>query len=155
MKKIIITESQSKKVMSKILAEQLSPQERYSQEVNCSFGYHKLTYQGNEIDWISDRTFTVSFIIYLDAREYGIKDISVFDFKGPEAIEVEITYYPGDDEDPAEEYITLPLNWDDVNAEQDADIGWIGIDRDVEIELTQTPDGGLAVGSITLHSRGV
>ena len=153
MKKIIITESQSKKIMGKILSEQLAPEERYSQEVNCSFGYHKLTYKGQEIDWIPDVKFRVSFTIYVDAREYGIKDIGVMNIRGPEAIDVMVSYYPEGTEDPVEEDVVINLNWDDVKVEHDADIGWIGIDHDIEMDLDQTPDGGLICGGILVHTK--
>ena len=153
MKKIIITESQSKKVMGKILSEQLAPEERYSQEVNCSFGYHKLTYKGHEIDWIPDTKFRVSFTIYVDAREYGIKDIGVMNVRGPEAIDVLVTYYPEGSDDHVEEDVVINLNWDDVKVDHDADIGWIGIDQDIEMDLDQTPDGGLICGGILVHAK--
>jgi len=153
MKKIIITEAQSKKIMGKILSEQLAPEERYSQEINCSFGYHGLTYKGHKIDWIEDVKFRVSFTIYVDAREYGIKDIGVMNVRGPEAIDVLVTYYPEGSDDPVEEDVVINLNWDDVKVDHDADIGWIGIDRDIEIDLDQTQDGGLICGGILVHAK--
>ena len=153
MKKIIITEEQSKKIMGKILSEQLAPEERYSQEVTCSFGYHKLTYKGHEIDWIPDTHFRVSFTIYVDAREYGIKDIGVMNVTGPEAIEIMVTYYPEGSDDSVDEEVVINLNWDDVTVNNDADIGWIGIDHDIEMDLDQTQDGGLECGGILVHAK--
>ena len=153
MKKIIITEEQSKRIMGKILSEQLAPEERYSQEVNCSFGYRNLTYKGYEIDWIPDVKFRVSFTIYLDAREYGIKDIGVMNVRGPEAIDVMVTYYPEGSEDPVEEEIVVNLNWDNVIVNNDADIRWIGIDHDIEMDLDQDQDGGFICGGILVHAK--
>ena len=153
MKKVILKESQVDRLMNRIVSEQITDNNQYTQEVTCSFDYHNLTYMGHEIDWIEDITFPVSFSIYMDGRGYGIKDINVMNVRGPEAIDVLVTYYPEGSDDPVEEDVVINLNWDDVKVDHDADIGWIGIDRDIEIDLDQTQDGGLICGGILVHAK--
>ena len=155
MKKLILTEAQTKKLMDKMVSEQFSGQERYSQEVSCSFDYHNLTYKGHKIEWIPDVRFIVSFVIHLETRKFGIKGITIGDIRGPEAIDIDVTYYPEGSNDPVDEEVMLQLNWDDVTIHDDADIGWIGIDQDIEIDLTITQDGGLAAGGVLVHSKDI
>ena len=156
MKKIVVTEEQAKKLMGKMVSEQITDNNQYTQEVTCSFDYHNLTYMGHEIDWIEDVMFPVSFSIYMDARGYGIKDINVMNVRGPEAIDVAVVYFPGErggDEEPIEDEIVLNLNWDEVKVDNDANIGWIGIDQDVEVKLMSSEDGSLTAGEIAVHSN--
>lgn len=156
MKKIVLDETQADKLMNKLVSEQITDNNRYAQEVKCSFDYHNLTYMGHEIDWIEDITFSVSFSIYMDGKGYGIKDINITNVRGPEAVDVAVIYFPGErggDEEPIEDEIVLKLNWDEVKVDNDATIGWIGIDQDVEVELMSTDDGSLIAGGITVHSK--
>jgi len=153
MKKIVLTETQAEKLMDKVVSEQIAPSDRYTQEVKCGFGYHNLTYQGNEIDWIEDVKFSVSFDIHVDARSYGIKDINIMSVRGPEAIEIVVIYYPEGAEDHVEADAVVRLNWDDVKIDNDADIGWIGIDHDIDIELEVDQEGNFTASMITVHSK--
>ena len=145
MKKIVLSEPQADRLMNQVISEQLQTENRYSQKVKSDFDYHGMKYNGNEIDWIDNVEFTVSFDIHVDARSYGIKDINVMNVRGPEAIEAVVIYYPEGSEDSVEDTVELKLNWDDVKVENDADIGWIGIDHEVEINLTS--------GQIVVHSK--
>jgi len=152
MKKIVLGESQVDKLMSKLVSEQYAGSDRYSQEVRCSFEYHKKTYKGNEIDWIADGRFNLSFRIDMEARSYGIKGISVYDFQGPEEIEILVTYYPEGSEDPIDEEILIRPDWSKVNTDE-ADIGWIGIDQDIEMDLINDESGNLIAGDILIHTK--
>jgi len=155
MKKIILTEEQSKKLMDKIISEQYADNDRYSQEVRCSFGYHKKTFKGYDIDWIDDGRFNLSFRIDMEARSYGIKGISVYDFQGPEEIDIIVTYYPeGQDDDSIDEEMIIRPDWSNVNTDE-ADIGWIGIDQDIEMDLTNDESGNLIAAGILIHSKGI
>lgn len=155
MKKIVLTEAQAEKLMDKVVSEQIAPESRYRQEVKAGFSYHGLRFEGNEIDWIEDMKFTVSFDIHIDARSYGIKDINIMGLRGPESIDVEIIYYPEGSEETQEGMATVNLNWDEVKVENNADIGWIGISHDIEIELGQAEDGSLYGRDIVVQSREV
>lgn len=143
MKKIIVTEEQSKKLVSKMLSEQYRDNDRYSQKVKVDFDYYKLMYKGQEVDWIpSDQEITVSYRIDLEYREYGIKSISVYDFAGPESIDVPITYYPEGSEDSEDDYVEIRLDWDGVETEE-ADLGYIGIDGVIQIALENDETGNI------------
>lgn len=143
MKKIIVTEEQSKKLVDKIISEQYAGSDRFSQNVKIEFDYHNLTYKGQEVDWIpSNYQIRVSFRIDLEYREYGIKTISVYDFQGPEEIEVPVTYYPEGSEDSIDEDVLIKLDWSNVQTEE-TDIGWIGIGDTIQVELSNDEDGNL------------
>lgn len=153
MKKIIINEEQAKNLVEKMVSEQVLTNNRYSQEVTCGFSYHNLTYMGEPIDWIEDVKTTLSFTIDMEARTYGIKGVTVGDVRGYEGIEVDITVYPEGSDDPdVYESVVLKTNWSEAVVDNDADIGWIGIDHEVQVDLVQ--DGNrLAVGGILIHSK--
>ena len=152
MKKIVVTESQVEKLMDKMISEQVMANGKYRQEVTCSFEYHNLTYKGGDIDWIPDRIINVSFDIDMEARSFGIKDISVYNVKGPEAVEAEIIYYPEGTEESIEEEVALNIDWSTAVVDRDADISWIGLDGNAEIQLTNNEEGGLIIENIVLHS---
>jgi len=153
MKKIVLKEDQVDKLMNKIVSEQFLNQGKYEQEVKCSFGYHNITYKGTEIDWIPDVNFKVFFDIDMEARSYGINNIGIYRVRGPEEIELEVTYYADGSDEPIEEEVRLRLDWSNVDVERDANIGWIGLDSDMEIELTNREDGSFAAVGITVHSK--
>lgn len=147
MKKIILSESQAKILMDKVVSEQINPSGKYSQNVKSDFDYHQLKYKGGDVDWVDNVEFTVSFDIDMDGRSYGIKDVSIMNVKGPEALDIVITYYPEGSEDSIEEEVQIKLDWDNVKIEKDANIGWIGIDSVVDINLTS--------GEIIVHAKDI
>lgn len=153
MKKVIINEKQAKKLMGKLISEQYTDDDRYRQEVTCQFGYHGLTYKGGEIDWIPDATMTVSFRIDMEARSYGIKSISVYDFQGPSEVVVPVTYYPEGSDDSVDEDVVIKLNWDDVTTDDAVDVGWIGIDNVVEVELSVDESGNFISKGILIFTN--
>jgi len=156
MKKVILNETQVDKLMNKLVSEQITENNRYSQEVSCSFGFSKrTTFKGHEIDWIPDTKFNVSFRIDMEARSFGIKGITVHDFQGPEAIDINVTYYPEGSEDPIDEEMMIYIDWTNVQTDDLADIGWIGIDQDIEMDLINDESGNLVVGGILIHTKGI
>ena len=158
MKKIVLKESQVDKLMEKMVSEQITDNNRYTQEVTCSFGYHDLNFrEGEKIDWIPDVKCNVSFTIDMEARTYGIKGVTVGDVRGPEEIEIEVSVLPEGSEDP-ELYprVMVQPEWRrNVIVHNDADIGWIGISPDIEIELAPGENRGypLGVRGIDVHSK--
>ncbi len=154
MKKLILTEKQATKLMDKILSEELLDKNKYSQEVSCNIDYHRLTYNGNEIEWIPNVKFNVTFEIEMDGRSYGIKGISVFNFNGPQEIELSITYYPEGSEDPMDDTITVPIDWSNITTEE-ANIGWIGIDNEVELKLQNNERGELISGGLLIYVKSI
>ena len=157
MKKIVLDETQVDGLMNKLVSEQITDNNRYRQEVRCSFDYHNVKYSEDEIvDWIDDVKFNVSFAIDMEGKSYGIKGITIGRVWGPEEIEVEVTVLDAEQEEP-QTYpsVILKPNWYDTVVEYDADIGWIGIDHYIEMELMPSEYEGskLAVRKITVHAK--
>lgn len=162
MKKIVLDETQADKLMNKLVSEQITDNNRYSQEVTCSFDYHNLKWGDNPnsndvVDWIPDVKFNVSFTIDMEGRSYGIKGITIGDVRGPEEIDIEVSVMHEGSEDPElYPYVILKPDWyGRVTIENDANIGWIGIDQDIEMALIPTEAQGskLSVGKIIVHSK--
>lgn len=154
MKKIVLTEQQTKKLMDHIINEQSRNDERNSIFATCDFGYHGVTYKGGEIADISKVNFTLSYIVDIEWREYGIKGIYVGGFNGPSHIELEISYYPANDPDGdfIDETITIPIDWQSqVVTNNDNELGYFGIDQDIEIILTNDQEGNVIVKSIEIN----
>jgi len=154
MKKIVLHETQADNLMNKLVSEQFADSDRYSQKVSCSFSYHKKTFKGHEIEWIPNTKFNVSFRIDMEVRSFGIKGISVYGFQGPEDIDIDVTYYPEGSEDPIEEEITIHLDWSKVITDE-AYIGWIGIDQEIEMDLANDEEGNLISTGILIHTKGM
>ena len=153
MKKIIVNEEQAKFLVDKIVSEQFLTDNRYSQEVKCSFNYHGLTWIEDPIEEVADTKFNVTFTIDIEAKSYGINGILVGNVRGPEEITADIIIFNEaiDDIDTYPD-VTFKLNWDDVVVENDANIGWIGIDDDIEMDLVQVGNR-VAVSRIVVHSK--
>ena len=157
MKKIVLDETQVDRLMKHVVSEQITDNNRYRQEVRCSFDYHNLKFSEDEIiDWIDDVKFNVSFAIDMEGKSYGIKGITIGNVLGPEEIEVDVTVLINGQEDP-ETYpsVILKPNWSDTVVEYDTEIGWIGIDHYIEMELIQSEYEGskLAVSKIIVHAK--
>jgi len=147
--KILISEDQMNRV-KKSLKEQRDHRQTY--QLNCliNLDYYQLKYKGYELnDIFPPDSIDVKYNIDLDIRNYGIKDVSVYNFKGPSEIEVEISYYPGTD-DPTEDTLILPLHWESAETETNNDIGYIGIDRDITIVLKNDEAGNIVVEKILI-----
>lgn len=154
MAKFVFTESQMDKIQNRLIKESAIDTERYSVDCVFEFNYYGLTFKGNEIDDIlSGVQSKVSFLIDMDIRSWGVKDISIFGFSGPETMELEISYYQSTDEDEfntVEEVVEVPLNWENVEINEEKGSGMVTVDRDVTVNLMQTEDGGIAVKNIEL-----
>lgn len=168
MKKILLTERQSKKLVDKIINEQVPAMRateyalsdgRYHMkcQFNLNYEYEGLiTYKGGEIDDISDGLGDVSFLIEMDHEQYGIKKIKITDIKGPNAIKATIQYYPvgssSDDEDwwekRIEEKTTIPLNWRKLKVDNGGyRMNYYGVDKVIDVDLKPDGNGGL-IGDI-------
>lgn len=154
MSKFIVTENQFKAIQNSLLSESAINTERYSVDCQMEFNYYGLTYNGNEIDDILGGVQSkVSFLIDMDIRSWGVKGVDIFDFRGPETIELEISYYKSSDDDEfntVEDLIEVPLNWENIEINEEKGSGMVTIDRDITINLMQSEDGGLAVKNIEL-----
>ena len=92
MKKIVLTENQLKMV-KKHVTESAVGNERYGREVSVSVGTYGAKINGEDIDWAVCSDMKVTYLIEMEHRSWGIKDISLNSIKGPDSIEIEIEYY--------------------------------------------------------------
>jgi hypothetical protein len=153
MKKIILTENQLQKVESQIIKE--SADYKFQETVKFDIDYYGVTYKGEEIDWVDDVQFDITFLIDMEYRRYGIKSISVYGFTGPDSVEIEIT--PRVD-DADSETVTLPLRWNDddfVQTEEREDLGWIGVDNDATLKLANDENGNLYIDFVSFEIKSI
>jgi hypothetical protein len=117
----------------------------YQENCTGSFLTFKSTYKGNEIDSVGDIEFTLKFGLYIEARSYGIKTMSIVNLQGPSELEVEVEYYPQGSEETATETVTLPIDWSTVNMDKDSDLSYIGLAKNVDFELANDSKGNLFI----------
>ena len=151
MKKIILTENQLQKVESQIIKE--SSDYKFEETVKFDVDYYGVKFKGQDIDWVVAPEVNITFNIDLDYRRYGIKSVSVYNFRGPDSIELEITPQTEDGE---EETVVLPLRWNDsefVQTEESDHIGYIGVDNDASLKLANDSNGNLFVEFVSFNVK--
>ena len=153
MTKIILTESQLK-ALAKNLNED-SMNSKYRMECEVDLNYFGAKYKGLEIDDITTSNMTLTFDIDMEGRSWGIKDISVYNVQGPSEIEVEVVYYPEEGEDSVDETITIPINWENVDMQKDDELSYIGIGRDIQIDLTNNESGELVFDGVIVNYNSI
>jgi hypothetical protein len=143
--RIKITESQLERIKSSLTE---GPSDKYNKIVNIKFNaYGDVKFNGMEINDISDVKIRLYYTIEIDARSWGIKDISLYSIDGPEEIETEIDFYV-DEDNTNTQPIKFKLNWDAVELEEESEAGIVSIADDVEVELVNDNQGNLVVKSI-------
>lgn len=113
MAKFKLTENQLDRVKKTILREQND--NTYSREILVSFSSNSnQRYDGMTIDDVDSWTkkINVTYVIEQEHRSWGIKNISLYNIKGPESIEVEMTLYPEGSDEPVTKEVTIPLDWE-------------------------------------------
>jgi hypothetical protein len=113
MAKFKLTENQLDRVKKTILTEQND--NTYSREILISFSSNSnQRYDGMTIDDVDSWTkkINVTYVIEQEHRSWGIKNISLYNIKGPESIDVEMTLYPEGSDEPVTKEVTIPLDWD-------------------------------------------
>jgi len=171
MKKVILTEHQTQKLINEIIKEQVPAVRateyslndgRYHIKATVDFNYHsdKSLYKGGEIDDIPDTKIDVSFLIDIQHETYGITEIRVHDIKGPSKVQTTISYYPWNGEkdewgdiEPVEEPITLDLDWKKIKIEKYAGIAHYGIEDTIYIKIVSDGQDGLKVSSIEVAAN--
>ncbi len=146
MKKIILTESQLN-MIRKQLNEGVS--DVYSREVKTDIMIGGTTYKGKEINDVSNYNIRINYSIDIEAREWGIKDISLYDIHGPEEIELEIEYFV-DDLNTDTEVVTMPIDWDKLEQDTYSGEGVVTIGDVLEINLSNDESGNLIFTKIIL-----
>ena len=117
----------------------------YERKVKAEISYYGSTFNGKKIDHISDTNIDVRFRIYMDGRSWGIKDLSLYDITGPNEIELQIAYYPDDNDelaDSVDETIFVKLDWSKAEIEETVNQGVLTVES-VEIEVSNDPEGGM------------
>jgi hypothetical protein len=155
MKKLILTETQANKLIKKVIGEKYPDSDRFHIMVNCDFLYHGVTYKGGEIASIGQIQFPVTYDVDVEYRSYGVKGISVYNIQGPQAIDVEIDYYPpGGSDDYIEDMFKLELDWDElVVTSQNTSLGYFGVDQDLVIILSNDEQGNIIAKSIEVYTN--
>lgn len=125
--------------------------DNYSNEVKLNVNAYQATINGNEIDWVEASSIKLSYLIDIEAREWGIKGISLYAIEGPSEVELEVYYYEDDDEEElVEVMVKLPLDWENVNKEEESGTGFITVGEEVEVQLANNEKGELYVSTITV-----
>jgi hypothetical protein len=120
----------------------------YSRDVKVRINAYRAKFNGNDIDDVEVDSIKLSYAIDIEAREWGIKGISLYGIEGPSEIEGRAIYYPEGSDDPQEAMITLLLNWENVNIEKETGSGIITVGDEIEITLANNEKGELFVSEI-------
>lgn len=140
MKKIILTEEQYQKLNQVVNEEIIN--NRYHREVKVDVYYRGKIRE--LIDDIVAQNITLTYLIELEYRHWGIKDISLYDIKGPSEIELEVSYYQSEDDvDPQTKVVTLPLNWEMAKKDEETGMGVISVSDEISIYVTENENNDL------------
>jgi len=146
MAKILVTENQLD-MIKKSINEGAIGGDRYERPVKVDVRTYGTTINGNDIDWATCGNITLNYQIDMEHRSWGIKDISLYDIKGPSEIEIEITPQVEDAEDV---YVTVPLDWENIEIETQESEGVVTVGNEIEIQLGNNENGDIIVKSITV-----
>lgn len=153
MTQIIVTETQLKNLTRRLNEDSMDS--KYRMECEVDLNYFGAKYKGLEIDDITTSNMTLTFDIDMEGRSWGIKDISVYNVQGPSEIEVEVVYYPEEGEDSVDETITIPINWENVDMQKDDELSYIGIGRNIQIDLTNNENGELVFDGVIVNYNSI
>lgn len=145
----MITESQLE-MIKKSLNEGVS--DTYNQNVDVNIEYYGVKIDGENIDYVNDINIPVTYNIEVEARDWGIKGISLYNVKGPEEIELGIIPETDNNE---EKNVTIKLNWDDVEIERETGHGIVTIDNTITIHLSNDDNGNIICDGITVTEFGL
>jgi hypothetical protein len=157
MKKIVLTEIQAKKLMSKVIKEQEDytlGDGRFHIMADCDFNDYHTTYKGGEISDIARVKFDISYLIDISHEKHGISDIRIYDIKGPSTVKTIIEYYPltnePDNDNLVKESIVIPLDWKKLDIDKDYEMEYFGVDKDVTVYVIDDRQGGLKTRQIDI-----
>jgi hypothetical protein len=148
MKKIILTEDQMDLLRKNA---QREDERRYRRDVKIDVESYRVTYKGMEInDITAGYNPTLTYLIEQEHRSWGIKDISLYDIKGPDGIEIEVEYWI--DEDNTEtETLSLPIVWDSVETDTQTGHGVVTIGDTLVVSLKNNESGEIVIDSLHLE----
>lgn len=146
MKKIILTENQLNMVKKRI-NEGAIGNDRYERRVKVNVETYGVTINGNDIDWATCGDMTLNYLIEMEHRSWGIKDISLYDIQGPSEIEIEVTPQVDDAEDV---YLNLSFDWNNVEKETESSESVITVGDEITIKLANNENGEIIIESIVV-----
>jgi hypothetical protein len=156
MAKFIFTESQVEKIKKSLNEDFPGTDDNYRVgKCKVYVEYYGVKFKGYPVDYVSSYEIDFTFNIDMDIKSYGIRDISVYNPQGPSEIELDVQYFPNENEDSVDETITVPLNWGDAEEEQTDSIGYIGYDNEITLSLKNDENGNIVVGSMTLFKNSI
>ena len=128
--------------------------DRYKRtDINVSLYYSGVKYKGFEINHIECADTTLLFSIDQEHRSWGIKNIYIYGIRGEEKLELEIDYFPNDNDDLEQsvETITVDLNWDNLEVNNSEGSGVVTVGDDIEITLENDSEGNIIVKSMEIE----
>jgi hypothetical protein len=144
MKKIILTENQLD-MIKKHINEGAIGGDRYERRVKVDVETYGVKINGEEIDWAICGEMTLTYLIEMEHKSWGIRDISLYDIQGPSEIEIEVTPQVEDAEDV---YLTLPFDWSNVETESETSESVITVGDEIIIKLGNNENGEIIIESI-------
>jgi len=145
MAKFIFTENQLEMIKRRSLNEGAIANDRYERKVSVSVETYGVKINGEDIDWATGGEMTLTYIIEMEHRSWGVKGVSLYDIQGPTEIEIEVTPQVEDAEDIN---LTLPIDWSSVEIETEQGEGVITIGTEITIKLGNTESGDIIVESV-------
>jgi len=144
MKKIILTENQLD-TLKKHINEGAVRGDRYEREVKVDVETYGVKVNGEDIDWATCGDIRLTYLIEMEHRSWGIRDISLYDIQGPTEIEIEITPQVEDAEDV---YLNLPFDWSNVEEETETSESVVTVGDEITIKLANNENGEIFIESI-------
>lgn len=153
--KVILNEDQLKK-LTKNLKEDITTDDTYKREVKVDFlyNYDKFSFKGYEIDGIeSNESVSLTFLIDMNIKSWGIKDLSLYGIKGPETLNIRVDYY-GENSEEARwktdyEYVDINLDWNKLETDS-TNKGIITVGDTLEITLVNDENGDIVVSGMNI-----
>jgi len=144
MKKMIITENQLN-MLKKQINEGAVGGDRYQRIVKVNVETYDVKVNGEDIDWVTCGDIRLTYLIEMEHRSWGIKDVSLYDIQGPSEIEIEITPQV---EDAKDVYLNLPFDWSNVETETETGESVVTIGDEITIRLANNENGEIFIESI-------
>ena len=149
MANILLSETQIQMIKNQLLKEDLD--NRYRKTVEVDMDNYGITFKGKEVDYIVAPQIELNFLIDQEHRSWGVKSISLYGIKGPDSIDIDISYYINED-DSETETITIPLNWDLLDTDDRDGEGVITIGDSLQIRLRNDENGNLILRDMSIDT---
>lgn len=124
----------------------------YRREVEVKVYAYNATYKGREISDIGASNIPLKFLIDMEVRSWGVKDVSLYGIRGPEYISMTIDYYTNEKGDYESESIDVKLDWDTLETNDTKGEGIITIGDELQIELSNDESGNLVVSGMSIET---